>query len=68
MAAFIISAPIWGLSLVPAAAPAVRAVVFNVLRFPSRKRTRPVARWQRSPDGCLVCLWRNDDDPDPPDY
>ena len=74
MAAFIAAAPIWGLSIVPMAAPAVptaalaaRAVVFGMSRGPSRKRGRPVARWRRGIDGCLACCWRANDDPDPPD-
>jgi hypothetical protein len=67
MAAFIITAPIWGYSIVPAAAPAARAVVFDISRSPSRARARPVAHWHRGVDGRLVCRWTVDAEVAPPD-
>ena len=60
MAAFLSLVPVRDYVSVRATVPAVRELVFTLVDDQPAVRCRPVRRWNRAPDGRLVCHWQHE--------
>ena len=58
MAAFLSFAPVRGFVSAPTPTSVMRELVFAPIAGRPAVRCQPVRRWDRAPDGRLVCYWQ----------